>query len=251
MKYENFKKENFIAKSRIEIILKKRGAQTRSAWERGVYSYAIDLLENIHHVPNDSQKIIKLILKGADDWDQYSYGGCSLIYDCDIAKRLCNISELKITRNGDREPNKYETWLDVQARALKQSENAIISAVYEINELDYINAIIPAFLKNKENKQGIREYEYISKICYYLLRNIILNEQNKTVEFWKYHICGHGTRTYYSDTNYHLLEYREKFRVIENNVAIKKKQKYIVKIDMRKLFFKNLKKALVSFIDED
>ena len=65
------------------------------------------------------------LLNGAKDWSQYSWGGCSLIYDPDIASRLCCPSELKKTRNGERRPNSREEWLDVQARALYQAANRV------------------------------------------------------------------------------------------------------------------------------
>ena len=64
-------------------------------------------------------------LDGAADWSQYSWGSCSLIYDSDIAERLCCPSELKKTRNGERRPNSREEWLDVQARALRQAANRV------------------------------------------------------------------------------------------------------------------------------
>ena len=72
------------------------------------------------------------MLNGAASWAQYSDGGCALIYNGDIARRLCTASELKRTRDGQRNPNANETWIDVQARALSQAarlaEDAIISA---------------------------------------------------------------------------------------------------------------------------
>jgi hypothetical protein len=66
------------------------------------------------------------MLNGAQDWDEYSYGGCSLIYNGDIAKRLCTPSELKRKRYGELNPNSRENWLDVQARALFRAQNRII-----------------------------------------------------------------------------------------------------------------------------
>lgn len=68
------------------------------------------------------------LLNGADGWPQYSEGGCSLIYDPDIAERLCTPSELKKNRHGDRNPNSWETWLQCQARALHQAANRIRKA---------------------------------------------------------------------------------------------------------------------------
>ena len=69
------------------------------------------------------------LLNGAESWRAYSYGGCSLIYDADIAERLCSPSEYAKTREGERAPNSRETWLDCQARALGQAATLIASAL--------------------------------------------------------------------------------------------------------------------------
>lgn len=102
--------------------------KTRSAWDKGVNQYAIDLLSDM----DDSMEFYgspadkKTLLNGADSWEQFSQGGCALIYDGDIAERTCSPSELKKTRNGERNPNSRETWLDVQSRALFQASNKIM-----------------------------------------------------------------------------------------------------------------------------
>lgn len=102
----------------------------RSAWDKGVTEYALELLEPLEENRNYNPAELKTkLLNGADNWDQFSYGGSALIYDCDIAERLCNPSELKKTRNGERNPNARETWLDVQSRALFQACNRIIKIV--------------------------------------------------------------------------------------------------------------------------
>ena len=111
----------------------------RSAWARGVKEYALEMLEdmafNAEHGYLDSDSfsnskmLMNTLLNGADDWNQYSWGGSALIYDGDIAKRLCNASELKKTRNGERKPNSSEEWLDTQARALGQAARLIINQV--------------------------------------------------------------------------------------------------------------------------
>lgn len=103
----------------------------RSAWSKGVTAYALELVEGLEenldrgyiaaNTLKDSKQLEKALLNGARDWDQYSWGGCSLVNDCDIAARLCCPSELKKTRNGERRPNSREEWLDVQARALHQA----------------------------------------------------------------------------------------------------------------------------------
>ena len=73
------------------------------------------------------------MMNGAENWRRYSYGGSSLIYDKDIAERLCTPSELKRTRGGMRKPNSSETWLDVQTRALNQAARIIMEELRKIN----------------------------------------------------------------------------------------------------------------------
>ena len=73
------------------------------------------------------------MLNGAKDWNQYSWGALSLIYDCDIAERLSAPSELKKTRGGERRPNSREEWLDVQARALQQAFSRLADAWVAVN----------------------------------------------------------------------------------------------------------------------
>lgn len=107
-----------------ELIEKIEKTEVRSAWRRGVVEYAVEIVDSL-----DDERVkelnyyncITLLLNGASNWNEYSWGGCSLIYDSDIAERLCNPSELKKTRHGERRPNKDEEWLDTQARALTQA----------------------------------------------------------------------------------------------------------------------------------
>ena len=111
----------------------------RSAWNRGVTAYAADLIEGLKEAvdggyfdPYDlvaPRLVDRELLNGASDWHQYSWGGCSLIYDGQIAERLCTKSELKITRNGERNPNSREQWLDVQSRALYQAARIVSECI--------------------------------------------------------------------------------------------------------------------------
>lgn len=102
-------------------------AKTRSAWDRGVNEYALELLEKYewNYGADACAPCEKDLLNGADNWKQYSWGGCSLIYNADIAERLCNPSELKKTKGGEKRPNRNEEWLDTQARALFQAAQRI------------------------------------------------------------------------------------------------------------------------------
>lgn len=106
--------------------------KTRSAWSKGITTYAIDLLDNIRDLNGrevETRKALETaLLNGARDWREYSWGGCSLIYNGDIAAALCSPSELKRCRGGDWRPNSREEWLDVQARALYQAFRLICRA---------------------------------------------------------------------------------------------------------------------------
>lgn len=111
-----------------DFILSQLNARNdRSAWDKGVTLYALDLLEALEdrlpadHIPETSKELEGYLLNGAASWQQYSYSGCALVYDGDIAAVLCTPSELKRIRNGERRPNRREEWLDVQARALYQA----------------------------------------------------------------------------------------------------------------------------------
>lgn len=107
----------------------------RSAWDKGVTQYALEMVGQLGEQINggyfeeldltEPKKVRAALLNGAANWSQYSWGGCSLIYDSDIAERLCCPSELKKTRNGERRPNSREEWLDTQTRALFQAANRV------------------------------------------------------------------------------------------------------------------------------
>lgn len=116
----------------------------RSAWSKGVTVYALELVEQLAEAAEGGyidvedltapRMLRKALLNGADDWSAYSWGGGSLIYNGDIAERLCCPSELKRTRNGERRPNSREEWLDVQARALSQAEARVRSVIRDVME---------------------------------------------------------------------------------------------------------------------
>lgn len=115
-----------------QITAELEARKDRSAWDKGVNAYALDLVEEIKELaeyegrnPESEKECREWMLNGAQDWEQYSWGGSALIYDGDIAERLCCPSELKKTRNGERRPNSREEWLDIQARALYQACNRV------------------------------------------------------------------------------------------------------------------------------
>lgn len=104
----------------------------RNAWDKAVTLYALDLLEaiqwqvsDLERLPINGAELESWALNGASDWNQYSWGDCSLCYNGQIAERVCTPSELKRAHNGERRPNSREDWLDVQARALYQAFNRL------------------------------------------------------------------------------------------------------------------------------
>lgn len=104
----------------------------RSAWDNGVKLYALDILGDYSKMLDYAKEtggytprfIESTLLNGANDWMAYSEGGLSLVYDKDIAERLCSPSEMKrkTSRSGMiLPPNRIETWIQVQGRALNQA----------------------------------------------------------------------------------------------------------------------------------
>ena len=118
----------------------KKSASVRSAWGRGVLGYALTLVDNLEADEITLEEfqfknaIRFYLLIGASDWHQFSWGGCSLIYDEDIARMLCTPSELKRTHNGERKPNGREEWLDIQARALSQAARLVEDCAVRVGE---------------------------------------------------------------------------------------------------------------------
>lgn len=101
-----------------------------SAWKKGLKVFALKIVESAEkYITIDNIKDV--ILNGAESYHEASMGGNFLIYNEDIAKRFCSQSELKRTKNGEKEPNARESWLDLQARAAFQVELLIKKAILE------------------------------------------------------------------------------------------------------------------------
>ena len=89
----------------------------RSAWSRGVKLYAYELIDSLEEAINGgyfyaddlaAPKLVeRALLNGADSWAQYSWGGCSLIYDEDIALRLCTPFRAQENQKRTEEAQRY------------------------------------------------------------------------------------------------------------------------------------------------
>ena len=115
-----------------ELIKAIQASKARSAWAKGVKWYALNLVEESYKQDTDIVKVnMPIYLNGAETWKEYSYGahGCSLVEGYDIARLLCTPSELKKTDFGHKQPNGSVTWLDVQARALRQAHQLIAELI--------------------------------------------------------------------------------------------------------------------------
>ena len=100
-----------------------------SIWDAGVHRYAVDIFTN--YIENRCLSIYidasmletvteKGLLNGADNWQQYSISGNTLIYTDDICMRLFGRKPL---------PNEVKDWLGIQAQALQQAAQLILQAV--------------------------------------------------------------------------------------------------------------------------
>ena len=108
-----------------KIIEAVKAKKARSYWNKGVQTYAIEMLEFVTDWNPDLtlENCRKILLNGADDWYHYSVSGRFLVSDVDIAQRLCSPSELKrITR---KDGTIREDCLSAQGRALCQAYNMI------------------------------------------------------------------------------------------------------------------------------
>lgn len=108
--------------------------EENTAWNRGLKLYAFELLENVEDgfefdYIDDFEKAL---LKGAEYWLQYSEGGCSLVCDKEIAKRLCTPSEFNKKKGGELPPKRYMSWIELQAIALEVAAKKLVRLIKNI-----------------------------------------------------------------------------------------------------------------------
>lgn len=118
-----------------------RLAKMRSAWKKGVKAYALQMANKVERLCDERvgtyrslAEAKEAVMGGARNWREASYGGMWFVRDGDIAGRLCTVTELKRCKGGEKAPNKEETWLDVQARALAQAWDMLAEAVLAVQQ---------------------------------------------------------------------------------------------------------------------
>lgn len=137
MKIETLNKINEVIKDEIYNINNIVSTQ----WEKAKLLYAEDFIEDLinnfeynfdynKNFNKDYEKEIteELLLNGAKDWREYSYGGNSLIYNIDIMNRLINpetflddIQTINSKYNKLLYKNRDITILDLQALCLEEA----------------------------------------------------------------------------------------------------------------------------------
>lgn len=113
--------------------LEEEQKHARGAFQKAVYQYAFELVDNIadnyittadelEHLENITN-LKERALNGAENWNQYSWGGSSLCYDYDILTRLFCPSLVKKYQYTDTIRGRH--LLDYQASALARAFSKI------------------------------------------------------------------------------------------------------------------------------
>lgn len=79
--------------------ISKPSSSPRSKWDHGVKDTALALLDSLDMpetvLPDHFGSRRALLLNGADNWREYSYSGCALVCNVDIAARFFTQSEMR------------------------------------------------------------------------------------------------------------------------------------------------------------
>ncbi|MCQ2211348.1 MAG: hypothetical protein MJZ34_13770 [Paludibacteraceae bacterium] len=98
----------------------------QSHWDKYVIFLALDLIMDPDRHYDLKKPLEVQLLNGAPNWKEYSWGGCGMIYDREIAAHACTDGEWKRTKGGQKAPNSKEQWLDVQARGYYQAAGILL-----------------------------------------------------------------------------------------------------------------------------
>lgn len=108
-----------------ELIKTIENEQPKSQYEKAKKYYALEICDNIKNHYNfrnldknleNVENLQEYAMNGADSWSQYSWGGCSLVYNEDILQNIFCKSIAKKYQNADTVRGIH--LLDYQANAL-------------------------------------------------------------------------------------------------------------------------------------
>ena len=108
---------------------------TSTKLDKAILDDAIDLLDNLKETSyqiNTMKDVRKALLNGAQNWDQYSYGGCALIYDGDIADHYLSEDkkkDFKFKRGPEKGCWNGIKLLDFQATCLREANRTCLKAI--------------------------------------------------------------------------------------------------------------------------
>lgn len=113
--------------------LNEEQKHARGTYQKAIYQYAFELVDNIaddyittaeelEHLERITN-LKERALNGASDWNQYSWGGCSLCNNYDILSRLFCPSIVKKYENANSVNGRH--LLDYQAAALSKAFSKI------------------------------------------------------------------------------------------------------------------------------
>lgn len=102
--------------------LEKKQKKYTSKRMQAIFDYAIDEVEERHDIEeyqnNIKYKELKeILLNGAENWREYSFGGCSLIYNSEIVARL---------------PKSFKRYKNNGTKLLEIQANYLHNALFEI-----------------------------------------------------------------------------------------------------------------------
>ena len=113
--------------------------------DKAVFQYALELMDTYNYRANKegrdavaTPELEKWLLEGADDWSQYSYGGCSLIATYDIIERIGTDKQLRKYEEDGCAWHDSEGWLDDQTKYLIKAKTRIIK-YYRLYKRNYIS----------------------------------------------------------------------------------------------------------------
>ena len=129
--------------NKLELIkLAKRALPKRGRYYQGVAKYVPEIIERAGFERGELSKLSvtdfrSRLLNGAETWQQYSEGGCSLVDNAEIAARLFYPRDVETLRRRDFCIG-YDccAMINLQARALREAADAITMAFRALQILD-------------------------------------------------------------------------------------------------------------------